>query len=188
MPCGNPPMLALARQAAREVPWRSTRPSRIAPRSRGPPRPRRGGQAPARDRAWPAAAACECRSRSDGVVDEDSRHHRAALAMASGSAQRVGRAGRPAAARRRRDGRGRSRREGCRAGRPESVRVSSRLARVAASISSVAAGRSRRGGRRCGTRPTWVMTMYSRSPPRAAISARGETAEAVEGRDVEMRP
>ena len=55
---------------------------------------------------------------------------------------------------------------------PARVRLSSRLARVAGSMSRTDEATSRRGGRRCGTFPAWVITMYSRRPPNAETSAR----------------
>ena len=129
----------------------------------------RSGPAPARDPAWrQAAGGCprEGRNRSRNAPHRPAgwRWHKGRTAglTAATAMQRE-----PAAVTARSITESRLPRRS-----PCSVRVSSRLARVAGSISRIEEGSSRRGGRRCGTRPAWVMTMYSRSPPSAEISVR----------------
>ena len=131
-------------------------PPRTAPRSRGPPRPS-DRRAKARSRSGMARKSSRKASRksraSTKMVDLIEPGVDRAAASASGLGEPLG----EQAAARSGDGHV-DRIEQAAALLAARVRVSSRLARVAASMSIAAFGSSRRGGRSNGARPTWVRT------------------------------
>ncbi len=134
---------------------------RIEPVAQGRPgragrRGRPAGRCRARSMSGVRFSASRTRSRTRRPLDEEAAPGRAARSIAGALGQRRRDAARPAGARRGRSACGRWWPAGCPRGRPSSPRTSSRLRRVAGSISIVPSARSRRGGASAGSLPAWV--------------------------------
>ena len=147
----------------------AARPSRTAARSRGPPRPKaRRDTARAMSGALRSASRRSARSRS-ASTRKPTQSSRAWISLASrnGAARRLASSRAPAPVTVR----------SMAASRlpslpPEVARTSSRLERLAASISSAALAPVRRGGRNTGCLPSCVRSTYLSSAPTAASSVR----------------
>ena len=168
-PAGSPGGRARRRTGGRP-PRPVFRPSRSAPRSRGPPRP-----SASRDRPRAMSPAAPSARRAASGAGAGARRTTATASrrasMAAGSSS--GRASRAASMRApaRRDAAVDGRQQRAVARPPEVARSISRLVRVAGSMIMTSASPARRGGERAGSRPAWVISRWAAIRPSAEISA-----------------
>ena len=147
----------------------ASRPSRMQPKSRGPPRPKAKRVTPrAMSGAWRRLVRSQSRVRSS-LARKATQSRRALMARASAS----GDAMRPASSREPAPVTVRSMAPSRLLVRsPDAVRTSSRLDLVAASMTRIAPAPVIFGGRTTGVRPIWVRSTYLSSAPIAESWAR----------------